>query len=147
VLRIVQTPRDGSRKVVRDASGGYSEQYGQLPSYFVIESSGGGSGKVLCLTFDDGPDRRYTPGILDMLKRHGVRATFFVIGANADQNIGLNQAGIRRGPRCRQPHLYTSEHCAGFGGARRAGIEHHAADYRKRAGRFDGSLPASLQRR
>ena len=60
------------------------------PSYFVIESSGGGTGKVLCLTFDDGPDARYTPGILDILKSRGVHAgTFFVIGANADQNIGL----------------------------------------------------------
>ena len=35
VLRIVQTPHDGNRKVVREANGGYSEQYGLLPSYFV----------------------------------------------------------------------------------------------------------------
>ena len=66
VLRIVQTPHDGSRKVWRDADGMYAEQYGQLPSYYVIEASGGmhakgPAGKVLCLTFDDGPDPRYTP--------------------------------------------------------------------------------------
>jgi hypothetical protein len=41
VLRIVQTPHDGSRKVWRDADGRYAEQYGQLPSYYVIEASGG----------------------------------------------------------------------------------------------------------
>jgi peptidoglycan/xylan/chitin deacetylase (PgdA/CDA1 family) len=31
-------------------------------------------------TFDDGPDDRYTPTILDDLKRHGVRAVFYMIG-------------------------------------------------------------------
>src|ERR1039458_316942 len=94
VLRIVETPHDGSRTVWRDADGRYAERYGQLPSYYTIESSGGThakgqAGKVLCLTFDDGPDPRYTPAILDILRSHGVRATFFIIGANADQNIGL----------------------------------------------------------
>jgi peptidoglycan/xylan/chitin deacetylase (PgdA/CDA1 family) len=32
------------------------------------------------LTFDDGPDPETTPRILDVLRRHGVQATFFVIG-------------------------------------------------------------------
>ncbi len=32
------------------------------------------------LTIDDGPDERDTPGMLDLLARHGARATFFVIG-------------------------------------------------------------------
>lgn len=37
----------------------------------------------LCaLTFDDGPSR-YTPELLDMLKAHGIPATFFVLGHNA----------------------------------------------------------------
>ncbi|GGI99875.1 hypothetical protein GCM10010885_06450 [Alicyclobacillus cellulosilyticus] len=36
--------------------------------------------KVLYLTFDDGPSPRYTPLILDVLKREHVRATFFVLG-------------------------------------------------------------------
>ena len=111
VLRIVQTPHDGSRKVVRDASGGYSEQYGQLPSYFVIEGSGGGTGKVLCLTFDDGPDPRYTPGILNILKSRGVHATFFVIGANADQNIGLIKREYAEGHDIGN-HTYTHPNIA-----------------------------------
>lgn len=32
------------------------------------------------LTFDDGPDPTWTPVLLDILKKHGVKATFFVIG-------------------------------------------------------------------
>ena len=37
----------------------------------------------LSLTFDDGPDPRYTPAVLDLLRRYDARATFFVVGANA----------------------------------------------------------------
>jgi peptidoglycan/xylan/chitin deacetylase (PgdA/CDA1 family) len=35
---------------------------------------------AICLTFDDGPDPRWTPQVLDMLARAGARATFFVVG-------------------------------------------------------------------
>jgi peptidoglycan/xylan/chitin deacetylase (PgdA/CDA1 family) len=35
---------------------------------------------VVALTFDDGPSARYTPQFLDILKKNGVHATFFVIG-------------------------------------------------------------------
>ncbi|WP_240647220.1 polysaccharide deacetylase family protein [Paenibacillus nanensis] len=42
------------------------------------------SGKVLYLTFDDGPSR-YTPEVLDILKREGVKATFFVLGEHVEQ--------------------------------------------------------------
>jgi peptidoglycan/xylan/chitin deacetylase (PgdA/CDA1 family) len=34
----------------------------------------------VALTFDDGPDPEVTPAVLDELKRHGARASFFVIG-------------------------------------------------------------------
>lgn len=39
--------------------------------------------KVIALTFDDGPDTRYTTEILDILKEKGVKATFFVVGTQA----------------------------------------------------------------
>lgn len=38
--------------------------------------------KVLVLTFDDGPGNRLTPAILEILKEHKVKATFFVLGRN-----------------------------------------------------------------
>ena len=40
---------------------------------------------ALALTFDDGPDPRWTPRILDLLRAHHAHATFFVIGAKVDQ--------------------------------------------------------------
>jgi peptidoglycan/xylan/chitin deacetylase (PgdA/CDA1 family) len=38
----------------------------------------------VALTFDDGPSEPYSSVILDTLKRYGLRATFFVIGAKAE---------------------------------------------------------------
>ncbi|MFB6550949.1 polysaccharide deacetylase family protein, partial [Streptomyces sp. NPDC056405] len=48
-----------------------------------------GRGRTMLLTFDDGPDPRYTPDILDTLAKYDVRATFFVCGEMADYNRDL----------------------------------------------------------
>ena len=45
---------------------------------------------LIALTFDDGPHPRYTRQILDILKKEGIKATFFVIG----ENIGYYDEGI-----------------------------------------------------
>lgn len=37
------------------------------------------------LTFDDGPDPRFTPLLLDLLKKYDAKATFFVVGSNAER--------------------------------------------------------------
>ena len=39
--------------------------------------------RTIALTFDDGPDPEWTPQILDVLTRHGVTGTFFVLGDQA----------------------------------------------------------------
>jgi peptidoglycan/xylan/chitin deacetylase (PgdA/CDA1 family) len=39
-----------------------------------------GNDSTIALTFDDGPNPVVTPGLLDLLDRHGVKATFFLIG-------------------------------------------------------------------
>lgn len=38
--------------------------------------------KVIALTFDDGPHGRYTPQVLNILKKYDIKATFFVLGEN-----------------------------------------------------------------
>ena len=38
---------------------------------------------LVALTFDDGPDERLTPDVLDVLARRGVRATFFLVAERA----------------------------------------------------------------
>lgn len=41
-----------------------------------------GDSRTMALTFDDGPNPAVTPALLDLLDRHSVRATFFLIGAH-----------------------------------------------------------------
>nr|MBP7473089.1 glycosyltransferase [Prevotella sp.] len=45
--------------------------------------------KELLITFDDGPDNRWTPKILDILKHYHVHAAFFLVGLQAEQNVPL----------------------------------------------------------
>jgi peptidoglycan/xylan/chitin deacetylase (PgdA/CDA1 family) len=49
----------------------------------------GSVGRTMVLTFDDGPDPRYTPDILGVLRKHEVRAMFFVCGEMATVNRDL----------------------------------------------------------
>ena len=43
------------------------------------------SGAVIYLTFDDGPHPVHTAGVLDLLRRYGARATFFVVGTMVER--------------------------------------------------------------
>ena len=47
---------------------------------------------VVALTIDDAPSSEVTPGILAVLRRHGARATFFVIGSHAEAHPDLVEA-------------------------------------------------------
>ncbi len=53
--------------------------------------------RELALTFDDGPDPRVTPQVLDLLDAHGQRGTFFVIGERAEAHPELLREIVRRG--------------------------------------------------
>ena len=44
---------------------------------------------AVALTFDDGPSSRYTPELLDGLKERGVKASFFLVGKNIEENSDL----------------------------------------------------------
>lgn len=50
---------------------------------------GGRDAAEFALTYDDGPNDRCTPELLDLLAEHAVRATFFVIGSYARQRPDL----------------------------------------------------------
>jgi len=53
--------------------------------------------KTVALTFDDGPDPRWTPQVLDVLRRHGVPATFFVVGSRVDAEPSLTRRIVAEG--------------------------------------------------
>lgn len=51
----------------------------------------------VALTFDDGPDPKWTPILLDLLDTKGQKATFFVVGERASRHAALLQDIVRRG--------------------------------------------------
>lgn len=51
-----------------------------------------GVGKTIYLTFDDGPSNTITPGVLQILREEGVKATFFVINKSDSLNYLIKQA-------------------------------------------------------
>jgi peptidoglycan/xylan/chitin deacetylase (PgdA/CDA1 family) len=54
--------------------------------FFLRVISRGHTGqKAVALTFDDGPDPLTTPLLIDVLARHGMKATFFVSGQSAQR--------------------------------------------------------------
>ncbi|MFC5529043.1 polysaccharide deacetylase family protein [Cohnella yongneupensis] len=55
------------------------------PSPDKATSSGKDKRKLVALTFDDGPDGKYTPQVLDILKKRGVKATFFLVGPQVNK--------------------------------------------------------------
>lgn len=65
--------------------------------YIPTVSSRPEAGKVVTLTFDDGPDPRFTPAILDILEREEVQATFFVVGSWAARYPEIIRDIVRRG--------------------------------------------------
>ena len=49
------------------------------------------TGKTVYLTFDDGPDDKNTPAVLDVLREAGVKATFYVTGRQAEAHPDVLQ--------------------------------------------------------
>jgi peptidoglycan/xylan/chitin deacetylase (PgdA/CDA1 family) len=56
-------------------------------------------GKVLYLTFDDGPQHEWTPKVLQVLRKHKAQATFFVLGIQVAQYPELIAAERAAGHR------------------------------------------------
>src|SRR5205085_2612676 len=54
-------------------------------------------GPYIALTFDDGPQEKLTPKLLDLLAEHHIKATFFVIGQNAAEYPDIVARAAREG--------------------------------------------------
>jgi peptidoglycan-N-acetylglucosamine deacetylase len=86
VWRFVDTPKRGKRSFTYDAPSDLftDENYEAYPLSYNIDQIGAAKKKI-ALTFDDGPDPRWTPQILNILKEKAVPAAFFVIGVQASE--------------------------------------------------------------
>ena len=107
VLRVEATPTPGRRAFELDSATGLirAEHYEVMPTSYVIQRYGAHPGLV-ALTFDDGPDPRWTPKILDILKAKKAPATFFVIGKNAENRPDIVRRELAEGHMVGN-HTYT----------------------------------------
>jgi peptidoglycan-N-acetylglucosamine deacetylase len=98
VLKVTAVPKEGSRDINFDNQSGMitGQTITGFPSPYIITRWGDSKNKIV-LTFDDGPDSYYTPQILDIFKKYKAKATFFVIGANANQMPELLKREIGEG--------------------------------------------------
>jgi peptidoglycan/xylan/chitin deacetylase (PgdA/CDA1 family) len=51
----------------------------------------------IAMTFDDGPSAENTPRLLDILKQRGIKATFFLIGQNVQENPAIAKRILAEG--------------------------------------------------
>ena len=112
ILRVTGLPQPGKRTVEVDTDEPdprkkliVDEHMDVYPRTYTIEQYGYHPNEV-ALTFDDGPDPKWTPKILDILKARNVKGTFMIIGAEAAENIGLMQRVVREGHEIGN-HTYT----------------------------------------
>ncbi|MBP3985852.1 polysaccharide deacetylase family protein [Pseudoxanthomonas helianthi] len=61
-----------------------------LPNAWV-NTAGPVDGKRLYLSFDDGPNPKHTPPLLDLLREHQAKATFFLIGQEIERHPELTR--------------------------------------------------------
>ncbi|MBS0255758.1 MAG: glycosyltransferase [Proteobacteria bacterium] len=112
ILRITHTPSSGSRQVRFDKATGLvaGVTYTDLPTPYVVERTGARD-KLVALTFDDGPDPKWTPQILTILEQYKVPGTFFIIGENGVANRGILERIVRDGYELGN-HSYTHPNMA-----------------------------------
>jgi peptidoglycan-N-acetylglucosamine deacetylase len=65
--------------------------------HFKVICKGDTSQNGVALTFDDGPDPETTPKVLDVLKKHNVKAAFFLIGKKAEAHPDIVKRMIAEG--------------------------------------------------
>src|SRR2546425_6226480 len=114
ILRMVTQPTLGRRAIAVDATGTIVvDSVLRTPSTYVIQRYGRKKNAV-ALTFDDGPDPTWTPLILDTLASRGAKATFFIIGENAELHPELLRRELRDGHEIGN-HTFTHPNLAFVG--------------------------------
>ena len=89
--------------------------------------------KKIYLSFDDGPHPMVTPFVLDLLKKHNARATFFCIGKNVEAYPEVYRRILAEGHSVGN-HTYHHPNGA------RTSVEEYLEDVRKAAAVIDSKL-------
>lgn len=97
LFRVSQPKSDGERALTLDGKYITDAEYLSFPRPYAVEKMGGEGDKQIVLTFDDGPDPRYTQPLLDLLKRENIHATFFVVGRQVVKHPDLVRRELAEG--------------------------------------------------
>lgn len=89
------------------------------PTRMVLDATPPSYPQTVALTFDDGPSPRWTPQVLDILRRRGVHATFFLVGQNVDAHPALARQIVAEG-HVIGSHTYTHRNLDGLSYAAQA---------------------------
>lgn len=87
----------GLRQIQVDVNDNWSTSYEKFPYTPTVIRSGSGNPEQIAITFDDGPDPRWTPQILNILQQYKVPATFFVMGSHAIAHPNLIKRMVSEG--------------------------------------------------
>ncbi len=102
---------DGSRALFGDDTGRVTVTYETFPSYLTLYHEGAEASDTVAISFDDGPDPKWTPKILDVLRAKGVKASFFLVGSRMEANPGLVRRILEEGHEI-GVHSYTHPNMA-----------------------------------
>jgi cellulose synthase/poly-beta-1,6-N-acetylglucosamine synthase-like glycosyltransferase/peptidoglycan/xylan/chitin deacetylase (PgdA/CDA1 family)/spore germination protein YaaH len=99
IVEVINAPNHGSSKFTYNTEDQLitNEEYTSLPSAYLLKRYGAQNPKKIAITFDDGPNEKFTPSLLDILKQKKVPATFFLTGENIENNIPLVRRIYREG--------------------------------------------------
>ncbi|MES4793135.1 MAG: hypothetical protein C4321_09290, partial [Chloroflexota bacterium] len=97
IVTVDEARADGKRTFAVDGDGYLTVKYVKFPEFPTLYHQGAGGEHQVAITFDDGPDPRWTPKILDILKAANVKATFFLVGVNAERYPGLVRRIVAEG--------------------------------------------------
>ncbi|MBL3538433.1 polysaccharide deacetylase family protein [Aminivibrio sp.] len=75
-----------------------------------VLASGSSLVRTVAITFDDGPNEKLTPPLLDILDSLGVKVSFFLVGSMAEKNPGLVREIRSRGHTVAN-HSYSHRSC------------------------------------
>jgi cellulose synthase/poly-beta-1,6-N-acetylglucosamine synthase-like glycosyltransferase/peptidoglycan/xylan/chitin deacetylase (PgdA/CDA1 family)/spore germination protein YaaH len=113
VMRVTRKPQPGLRALTLDDDDSVPIDYRSIvaekmisyPLPYTVQYVGYNT-KQVALSFDDGPDPTWTPKILDILKKYNVSGAFFMIGEEAENNVGVMKRVFREGQEIGN-HTYT----------------------------------------
>jgi cellulose synthase/poly-beta-1,6-N-acetylglucosamine synthase-like glycosyltransferase/peptidoglycan/xylan/chitin deacetylase (PgdA/CDA1 family)/spore germination protein YaaH len=112
IMRVTGLPKQGTRTVEVDTDEPdprkkliIDEHMDVYPQTYTVQYYGYHPNEV-SLSFDDGPDPKWTPRILNVLEKKNVKGTFLIIGEEALQNMSLLKRELRDGDEIGN-HTYT----------------------------------------